>query len=1023
MRAGPDIVTSINTNLAELSGTWLWSTEDVYSPDYLDILNKRYNQDTLVWDEIPISVEAVTIDFLRWKANEAVIVIRKTPDPSSDVVWSGVVYTIPDDAGQGTSLVSKNVYSTGVFDSTPPTFIDNGDGTLSVGPANVNLYLNSTFTGSLDTYPVLAKLLTPTDNGQQFVVVDITSGTPEYRLENSFQAINHSNIVVIAQVWRVGNKVRWIDANSQGKGLGNKTSRALFDTTSYLVSKDGGLTVSETSTPAARTLLITSGTLYAGVVPHQIPAFNSSTDALVWSRHVAGTWTYSNTAVYDNLYYDNGTDLVAVTSGNYSVGWIYRAAGGGNETYFVKSGQQYTSFALAEADTQRNDLPYIITGYCKLLARVIIQQGASSGVVQNITSTVFQSSGSASNHNSLSGLQGGVSGQYYHFTNTEHTNLTSSLVQGIGGLSSSATGTLKYVSGTATLDTNTYLQQSDVTGVSGHIAVFIDTHTVTGDTGFTRFIYDGLTRWVRIGNGTATSDCFLALDGTPGYGKQIQFKSISSPIWILESAATTEAFTLSAYNTSEVLVDSPLVVQRAAGGAVVIGGASRPVQITSLGTGLVKAVSGTLTLATSSDIPGGPYQPLDGDLTSIAGLAGTNGLLRKTAADTWSLDTNTYLTANQSITWTAAGDVSGTASGTTSISPTLTVMAIQGKAITLATGFLKYNGTAFSFDNSSYITLASVSAAAPILYNSTTGVFSHASTDGSLHVPATGTSNNGKVLTAGATAGSLSWTTPTTGTVTSVDLVTPSLFTTTTPPVTSSGFIGFEFNNSASNIVLGDGTTKPLSELDYFAYYNSTSKIAATNTTATIDLVPGISTVYANTITSPNVINIKGSGTIKWHTLVNACVLSLQANSTNLAIIQLTGTRLLPAGLTNRDYFLDIDLDILLFDSATVIVSGNVEINDAYVKASTWIEEEIALDTTVDVALSCNAAWVNAQLNNSLVISKLIVSPLYNPITIVAPTADYDGGYANSVYTVSPIDGGTSSSTYSLPPINGGTSA
>lgn len=37
------------------------------------------------------------------------------------------------------------------------------------------------------------------------------------------------------------------------------------------------------------------------------------------------------------------------------------------------------------------------------------------------------------------------------------------------------------------------------------------------------------------------------------------------------------------------------------------------------------------------------YQPLDADLTAIAALAGTSGLLRKTAADTWSLDTATYL--------------------------------------------------------------------------------------------------------------------------------------------------------------------------------------------------------------------------------------------------------------------------------------------------------------------------------------------------------------------------------------------
>jgi phage-related tail fiber protein len=60
-------------------------------------------------------------------------------------------------------------------------------------------------------------------------------------------------------------------------------------------------------------------------------------------------------------------------------------------------------------------------------------------------------------------------------------------------------------------------------------------------------------------------------------------------------------------------------------------------------------------------------QPLDGDLTSIAGLAGTSGLLAKTAANTWSLDTNAYITGNQSITF--SGDATG--SGATSVTLTL----------------------------------------------------------------------------------------------------------------------------------------------------------------------------------------------------------------------------------------------------------------------------------------------------------------------------------------------------------------
>jgi microcystin-dependent protein len=64
--------------------------------------------------------------------------------------------------------------------------------------------------------------------------------------------------------------------------------------------------------------------------------------------------------------------------------------------------------------------------------------------------------------------------------------------------------------------------------------------------------------------------------------------------------------------------------------------------------------------------------------------------------------------------------------------------------------------------------------------------YTHPTGDGNLHVLATSTTNSGKVLTAGATAGSLSWTSPTTGTVTSVTGTSPiSVATGTSTPVIS----------------------------------------------------------------------------------------------------------------------------------------------------------------------------------------------------------------------------------------------
>lgn len=65
-------------------------------------------------------------------------------------------------------------------------------------------------------------------------------------------------------------------------------------------------------------------------------------------------------------------------------------------------------------------------------------------------------------------------------------------------------------------------------------------------------------------------------------------------------------------------------------------------------------------------------QPVDADLTAIAALSGTSGLLKKTGADTWTLDTAAYITGNQTIT--VSGDASG--SGTTAITLTLATVTV-----------------------------------------------------------------------------------------------------------------------------------------------------------------------------------------------------------------------------------------------------------------------------------------------------------------------------------------------------------
>lgn len=90
------------------------------------------------------------------------------------------------------------------------------------------------------------------------------------------------------------------------------------------------------------------------------------------------------------------------------------------------------------------------------------------------------------------------------------------------------------------------------------------------------------------------------------------------------------------------------------------------------------------------------YQPLDGDLTAIAGIAATSGLLKKTAADTWSLDTSSYLTGNQSIS------ISGDASGSGSTSITLTLATVNSNVGTFNNVTVNAKGLVTAASNVSY---------------------------------------------------------------------------------------------------------------------------------------------------------------------------------------------------------------------------------------------------------------------------------------------------------------------------------
>ncbi len=166
----------------------------------------------------------------------------------------------------------------------------------------------------------------------------------------------------------------------------------------------------------------------------------------------------------------------------------------------------------------------------------------------------------------------------------------------------------------------------------------------------------------------------------------------------------------------------------------------------------------TFRALVAADIPSlsSVYQPLDADLTAIAALAGTSGLLKKTAADTYELDTTTYAPINNPVfTGTVTVPTSIVFEGATddTAETTLTVTdPTEDRTITLpdATGTVALLGTIALGTDTTGNYVSQVSQGTGITVSHTQGEGSTATITNAGVLSVTGTTNEIEVSGTGS---------------------------------------------------------------------------------------------------------------------------------------------------------------------------------------------------------------------------------------------------------------------------------
>lgn len=229
-------------------------------------------------------------------------------------------------------------------------------------------------------------------------------------------------------------------------------------------------------------------------------------------------------------------------------------------------------------------------------------------------------------------------------------------------------------------------------------------------------------------------------------------------------------------------------------------------------------------LTTSAAASG--YQPLDADLTAIAALSGTNNIYYRSAANTWSsvavgtgLDfttgtlSSTATVSSVALTVPAIFSVSGspvTSSGTLAVSlATQTAHTIwagptSGSAATPA--FRALVAADVPDVSGTYLTVTAAAAAYQPLDGDLTALAALSGTNDIYYRSASNTWTNVVIGTGlGFSGGTLTATG--TGTVSSVALTLPAIFSVTGSPVTTTGTLAATLANQSAHLVLAGPTT------------------------------------------------------------------------------------------------------------------------------------------------------------------------------------------------------------------------
>lgn len=321
-----------------------------------------------------------------------------------------------DGSWNRTKLLDNNEYTQYLSSGTgiEPGCIDNGDGSVTIGASTYYLYDNSTFGGLIKSYEVLGDTITLVDGNTNYIVVDYNNGSPILRNTIDIIEINESDVIPVYTITRQSVNLTCLFWKELGKGLSNKLHYK--DVKLRRFELESGLSLDETG---VRNITVTAGKVWTGVTRVSLTSIDTSISGDVYVYyHNAGNWEHSVGTQYNNIQYDDGTNLQTLGNNDYTVNWVFRSIDENKDKVGIILGNQSFTTITDASNSNLPNIPDIVYRNSIFIGRIIVKKNDSSGVVEQVSSTSLGYT-QVLDHNNLIGLQGGVAGEYYHLTNAE----------------------------------------------------------------------------------------------------------------------------------------------------------------------------------------------------------------------------------------------------------------------------------------------------------------------------------------------------------------------------------------------------------------------------------------------------------------------------------------------------------------------------------------------------------------------------------------------------------------------------